>query len=189
MFFYVLGGDPGESGVEPDHRHSTKSARTPTDASTVWGKISHERALQEGRDLKDVLQEFMGDVKEACRQGGRVVAHQLEFDAGVIYEELGRCGLDNLRDEWASIARKGFCTMTPLVGRWLREASGEDLGQPTTQHVLGLQDTLSRLLPDVTRKLRHHVAEDDAEMTRLIYLALLRRAAPAAGRAGGLASA
>lgn len=40
--------------------------------------ITHERAVREGRDLAWVLQEFMKDVSEACAQGGRVCAHQLE---------------------------------------------------------------------------------------------------------------
>ena len=31
-----------------------------------------------GKPLGDVLQEFLSDVVEACRKGGRAVAHQIE---------------------------------------------------------------------------------------------------------------
>ena len=55
--------------------------------ATSFHKLSHERVAREGRALTDVLCEFMLDVKAACACGGRVVAHQLEFDAGVIWQD------------------------------------------------------------------------------------------------------
>ena len=145
----------------------------------AFHKISHEQAVQDGNALEDVLREFMADVTHACESGGRVVAHQLEFDAGVIYEELGRCGLDALRDEWACIARKGYCTMNHVVGRWLLECSGSEVGPPMVHHTLRLDVMLRLLLPQHSAMLAEwHDARADAQMTRLIYVAMLSRLQP-----------
>jgi hypothetical protein len=38
-----------------------------------------------------------------------------------VRQELGRCGLLRLQQVWASVARKGYCTMNPTLGRWLLE--------------------------------------------------------------------
>jgi DNA polymerase III epsilon subunit-like protein len=135
--------------------------------------ITHEQALRDGRSLAEVLREFTTDVKDAFANGGRVVAHQLEFDAAVISSELHRCGLHALQEDWDQIARMGYCTMNPTVGRWLKECTGEDPGPPTAQPVLGLKDTLDKLSPKASDQFKLHAAQDDAQMTRMAYLALL----------------
>ena len=50
-------------------------------------------ATANGARLKDVLNEFMKDVMAAYNEGGIIVAHQIEFDGGVIYQELGVASL------------------------------------------------------------------------------------------------
>ena len=139
--------------------------------------ITHEAAMENGRALADVLEEFVRDASEACARGGRVCAHQLEFDAGLIDEELRRCGLPDLRKTWQQIARAGYCTMNPAVGRWLKECSGEDVGPETTKPIVGLTKTmrLLGLCPDSLQQ-RHHDAEHDARMAQLIYATLLNHA-------------
>ena len=139
--------------------------------------ITQEDALRSGRPLADVLEEFVRDVSHACSRGGRVCAHQLELDAGLVDEELRRCGLHDLRAAWGRIARNGYCTMNPPMGRWLKQCAGHDVGPETKQHILGLtyMTRLLGLCPDSFQK-RHHDAEHDANMTRLIYTALLERA-------------
>ena len=139
--------------------------------------ITQEHALQQGRPLINVLEEFMHDVLQAVSKGGRLCAHQFEFDAGVIEQELRRCGLHDLEAEWRRIARCGYCTMNPEVGRWLKQNAGHDTGPETKQHTLGLTYTmrLLGLCPD-TFQHRHHDAKNDAAMTRLIYTTLLELA-------------
>ena len=44
--------------------------------AATFHKISHERAVQEGRPLEDTLRDFMNDVVCVYERGGRVVAHQ-----------------------------------------------------------------------------------------------------------------
>ncbi len=92
-------------------------------------------------------------------------------------QELGRCELFDMQEEWASIARKGYCTMNPVLGRWLLEGSGAEVGPPTVQHARGLSDVLPLLAPDHKGLLQHaHDAGCDAQMTRWVYVALVDRA-------------
>ena len=95
-------------------------------------KISNERAGTEGVSLKEALSAFMEDAVAAYDGGGKIVAHQIEWDGGVIYEELGRCGLTALQSKWASmITTAGFCTMAPHIGRWLLRCCGKEVGPST----------------------------------------------------------
>ena len=96
--------------------------------------------------------------------------------ASCMRQELGRCGLLELQEEWASIARKGYCSMNPTLGRWLLEGSGAEVGPPTVQHALGLSDVLPLLAPDHKGLLQQaHDAGCDAQMTRWVYVALVDR--------------
>ena len=154
-----------------------------SDRATHFHNITQERALKEGRALADALREFMDDVKEASGNDGMVVAHQIEFDFRIIYEELGRCGLFALQEDWRCVARKGYCTMNHVVGRWLQECLGQEVGPQTAKHALRLEDMLRCLYPQGEQLLaKRHDAGADAEMVRLVYIALLARARPSAGR-------
>ena len=145
-----------------------------TEGVTEIHKIAHDDALRKGRPLAEVLEEFMQDVRGAVERNGRVIAHQIEFDAGIILRELRRCGMDDHCREWATIARSGFCTMSPVAGRWLREACGLEVGAPTSQPCLPLQLMTQILAPSLLELLakRHHEAGVDAQVTRSLYLAL-----------------
>ena len=144
-------------------------------------KISTEDA-QKGERLQDVMKEFLEDVRQVCGQGGRICAHHFEFDAGVVQEELIRCGLEDLRKEWVETARaKGYCTMNPAVGRWIWQCMGRETGPVDARHTKGLSVLLRILAPDredLFKDINRHVAIVDAEGTRLVYAALLQRADP-----------
>ena len=53
-----------------------------------------------------------------------MVAHHIEFVAGILIEELCRASLDDMRDSFASIVRGGICTMDPLMATWIRKMTG-----------------------------------------------------------------
>ena len=154
--------------------------------ATTFHKISQATAAQEGRPLADVLREFMEDVLEWCDRGGRVVAHQLEYDAGIILNELARCGLHEFHDAWKRIAQKGFCTMDYEVGRWVYTCAGQEVGPETAKHSIGLEKIVPLLKDPLSDehiemlKNHHHQADVDAQLTRLVYAALLARAKLAA---------
>lgn len=63
----------------------------PFNAVQIHG-ITNERAIEEGQDLKTVLQEFVDVVNQAKYLCG----HNIEFDNNIIGAELLRCGLDNI---------------------------------------------------------------------------------------------
>ena len=93
---------------------------TITDKAVKFHGITNECA-KEGVSLRDALVEFMDDMQHAAQQGCRVVIHHLEFDAGLIAKELVNAGLEDLVEAWIDIAKKGFCTMDPDVGKWLQD--------------------------------------------------------------------
>ena len=63
----------------------------PFNAVQIHG-ITNERAIEEGQDLKTVLQEFVDVVNQAKYLCG----HNIEFDNNIIGAELLRCGLENV---------------------------------------------------------------------------------------------
>jgi len=143
--------------------------------ATKFHGISHEIAETQGRNLKDVLSEFMTDVTQAYKDNGIIVAHQIEFDAGIIYQELGRCGFVNFQNEWTTIARHGFCTMSPMIGRWLLQNNNEEVGPTTVQHTLRLNQMAKMIIPD-REVIKQHDAECDATLCRWIFVAIAERA-------------
>ena len=54
--------------------------------------ITNERAIEEGQDLKAILQEFVTIVS----QSNYLCGHNIEFDNNIVGAELLRCGLDNI---------------------------------------------------------------------------------------------
>ncbi len=121
-----------------DSRGNVKEARShiirpegfviPADAARIHG-ITHDRALREGRELGDVLSEFL----EAANKPETVlVAHNLAFDMGVVGAELVRTNkplgfLDN----------PGICTMktTTELCRLPRQGGGFGYKWPTLEEL------------------------------------------------------
>lgn len=74
----------------------------PPDSTRIHG-ISHERALEIGETAADVLESFARDLDAPY---DAVIAHNLEYDRGVVGAELIRAGLASRLFE-----RPGVCTM------------------------------------------------------------------------------
>jgi len=142
-----------------------------TERAIKFHGIADARLRAEGGLLDAVLREFLADVFGACRQGGRIVAHHLEFDAGIIAHELERSGLDYFQQEWAATVRQGTCTMDPEVCRWIRRCHGQE--SSGTQMTSNLKNLVHAMVPDSEQLLdRHHTAGADAQMHRLLYIAI-----------------
>ena len=93
----------------------------------------------------------------------------------VIYEELGGCGLASLQTDWRDIAGKGYCSMNPVVGKWLLQCSRDEIGPHTT---LALDKMTGYLFSEAEKKklgvpVKRHCADEDAQITQMIYRALL----------------
>ena len=140
--------------------------------------ISNDRANSEGLPLRVALGRFMDALCLVDSLGGRLVVHHLEFDAGIIDNELENAGLHHLRPRWCEIARKGFCTMDPDVGAWVQACRGRDVqrGEDGRQ-ALSLAKAVNLLVPkdEATQHLLQnaHTAGADAQLHRLVYIALL----------------
>jgi DNA polymerase-3 subunit epsilon len=96
---YDLRGNPEDVRchiIRPD------GFRIPADATKIHG-ITQAHALQVGRELAEVLGEFL-DAAE--RPGSILVAHNLDYDRGVLGAELVR-----LRKPLRFLEMPGICTM------------------------------------------------------------------------------
>ena len=133
--------------------------------------ISHERACSEGLSMYDVMTEFIQDMCVLHDEGARLVVHHLEFDCGIIARELNRIGLDHFQDTWADLARKGFCTMDPCIGKWLRTCKGLQLAPHYGGNIMKLDDMIRCLVPDTIFGTRH-TAGCDARLHVAVFDAL-----------------
>ena len=84
-----------------------------------------------------------------------------------------------MRAHWAAFARKGFCTMDPDVCAWAQRCKGRDVApedNSTLALTLSLNAAASLLLPKISRveylQKHQHTAGADAELHRLLYIAL-----------------
>jgi len=99
----------------------------PADATRIHG-ITDERARRDGRDLAEVLDEFLAEVD---RPGTTLVAHNFDYDRGVVGGELVR-----LRKPLRFLEAPAICTMketTELVG--LPRPGGWGLKWPTLEEL------------------------------------------------------
>src|SRR5512135_496069 len=89
---------------EDAHSHIVRpnGFRIPPDATAIHG-ISHAHAVRVGRDLGEVLDEFLEAIAAPATT---LVAHNLSYDTGVIGAELVR-----LRKPLAFLEMPGICTM------------------------------------------------------------------------------
>jgi DNA polymerase III subunit epsilon len=96
---YDARGNPEEARC---HIIRPEGFTIPPDATKIHG-ISHALAAREGRDLAEVLDEFL---ESAGRPATVLVAHNLDYDFGVIGSELVR-----MRKPLGFLDIPGICTM------------------------------------------------------------------------------
>jgi DNA polymerase III alpha subunit (gram-positive type) len=103
QFSWLVADHTGKGGDIQDFIIKPDGFVVPRESSDVHG-ITHEMAVKEGIDLKEVLDKFMADAK-TC---DHIVAHNLQFDRNVLCSELYRMGDTKLCD-WV-VGVKGICT-------------------------------------------------------------------------------
>ena len=146
--------------------------------ATLKHNIAQEFVDAAGEPLALVLTEMMNAVREWRARGGRLVAHQIEFDAGVIAAELERCGLNDLKTFWEQAVREGICTMDPAIAVWVREGMTDPRDdKPISWNTpLGLTLATQLLVPQSEELRRqHHSADKDAAMAWLFCRELVSR--------------
>lgn len=102
--------------------------RIPDDAAKIHG-ISHARAVREGRDLAEVLDEFLDTV---MAPGTILVAHNFDYDRNVIAGELVRT-----RKPLGFLELTGICTMkeTTNLCQLSRPGGGFGFKWPTLEEL------------------------------------------------------
>ena len=94
-------------------------------------------------------------------------SHNLEFDAGILVEEMNRYGLADLAKLLTEAVEGGFCSMDPNVGHWVRRQAG--LMDHERKTPMRLKDMVHLLLPEAQDLLeRHHSAGNDSRMHWLL---------------------
>ena len=102
---YIVYSENGEKLEEGNHTIKPEGFIIPEGASNVHG-ITTEKAIEEGKDLVEVLSQFYSIVLESTV----IVAHNIAFDEKVIGSELLRNRFENILD-----AKRKICTMTSTV--------------------------------------------------------------------------
>lgn len=100
----------GRAGGSGCHIVRPEGFRIPAESTRIHG-ISHARARSAGHDLGEVLDEFLA---EAARPDTTLVAHNFDYDRGVVGGELVR-----LRKPLGFLEMPAICTMkstTELCG-------------------------------------------------------------------------
>ena len=143
-------------------------AFTISEKATKRHEITNERAASNGLPLLEVLEEFMCEAWSLYEKGGVVVSHHLEFDAGIIDEELKRCGMESWRARWKLIASHGICTLDLDIQAWFQSAFGNLQSKGEKTLVMSLANSISLFYPKdpKIRKLLQtaHTAGADAEL-------------------------
>jgi len=122
---YDLRGNPEDAR---SHIVRPNGFMIPADATKIHG-ITHAHALRVGRELAEVLDEFLEAVE---RPGTTLVAHNLDYDRGVLGGELVR---RNRSLRFLEMA--GICTMksTTEICRLPRPGGGFGFKWPTLEEL------------------------------------------------------
>ena len=106
-------------------------------------------------ELKEALAEVVADANPVVSKFGRLCAHNLEFDATIVEEEMSRSNFDaDARANFFHAIQGGMCTMDPYLTKWCCEdhLRATDLygdEKDTLMHPVGLGNLVRVLEPDL----------------------------------------
>ena len=146
-----------------------------TPEATAKHNITQKHAMIYGLPLGDVLHEMFSDIKDAHAKGGRVCAHHLEFDGGMLAAAMSSMGFTDMLVEWKAIVRDGICSMDPSIASWVRSTMG---GEYIPKYIpIKLVDAIKAMAPEHANLVQdHHNAATDSHMHWVLARALSRRA-------------
>ena len=144
-----------------------------SEKATKYHGITQALAAEREQPLRSVLEGFLQDVVSACDRGERIVVHHLEFDCGIINNDLARAGLERCQPKFRDLACRGVCTMDPDIGKWVRLCSGKPLADFHGGNAMNLPEMVSGLVMGGDSLLKdHHNAGADAHMHVMLYRSL-----------------
>jgi hypothetical protein len=84
----------------------------------AYHRITNAQVAREGVPIDRALQRFVDDCRWLRSVDGLLVAHQLEYEAGIILQELGRLpSMQSCRPLITALAARGICTMNASARR------------------------------------------------------------------------
>ena len=129
--------------------------------ATKYHGITNEQLAREGIPITEAMRQFGAELRKLDVAGGKLIAHNLDFDAGILVAELERLG-----DEFAEtkellcrLAKDGVCTL--------------ELAQKKFVGV-GKLDTVCEPFGIDTTSTMRHTAVYDAEIAATLYSRMKR---------------
>ena len=129
--------------------------------ATKYHGLTNEQLARKGIPIAEAMRQFGAELRKLDAAGGKLIAHNLDFDAGILVAELERLG-----DEFAEttellrrLAKDGVCT--------LELAQKQFVG-------VGKLDTVCEPFGINTTSVERHTAEYDAEIAATLYSRMKR---------------
>ena len=146
-----------------------------------------EETPNSGIQMKTALEEFMTDVLDMVRQGGRLWGHHIAWHGFVIEHHLDQLAMHALQKTWGHVLREGISLCDSVIGGYVKESCGETCTQRPSDNTLSLQGLILRVLPDyaASRQYAPTPIENAAIILRLVH-SLYELVLPPCQRRGGL---
>ena len=124
--------------------------------ATKYHGLTNEQLVREGIPIAEAMRQFGAELQKLDTAGGKLIAHNLEFDAGIFRAELERLGDEfaETTDLLCRLAKDGVCT--------LERAQKQFVG-------VGKLDTVCEPFGIDTTSTMRHTAVYDAEIAATLY--------------------
>ena len=129
--------------------------------ATKYHGLTNEQLAREGIPIAEAMRQFGAELRKLDAEGGKLIAHNLDFDAGILVAELERLG-----DEFAEttarlrrLAKDGVCTL-----EWAKKYL---VG-------VGKLDTVCEPFGINTTSVERHTAVYDADIAATLYSRMKR---------------
>ncbi len=130
--------------------------------ATKYHGLTNEQLAREGIPIAEAMRQFGAELRKLDAAGGKLIAHNLEFDAGILRAELERLG-----DEFAEttallcrLAKDGVCTLELAQKKFVGVGKLDTVCEP-----FGIETTRV----DAHGRRMRHTAEYDAEIAATLY--------------------
>ena len=129
--------------------------------ATKYHGLTNEQLAREGIPIAEAMRQFGAELQKLDTAGGKLIAHNLEFDAGIFRAELERLGDEfaETTDLLCRLAKDGVCT--------LERAQKQFVG-------VGKLDTVCEPFGIDTTSTMRHTAVYDAEIAATLYSRMKR---------------
>ena len=135
--------------------------------ATKYHGLTNEQLARKGIPIAEAMRQFGAELRKLDAEGGKLIAHNLEFDAGILRAELERLG-----DEFAEttevlcrLAKDGVCTLELAQKKFVGVGKLDTVCEP-----FGIETTCV----DAHGERKRHTAVYDAEIAATLYSRMKR---------------